>query len=314
MQWTRYWAALALAGICSLASAQGPAVMMPRMASADPHALQTRMNPIDGQAYVWIAAGSFMLGCSPGDEDCLGEEQPAHRVTLTKGYWIGQTVVTVGAWRRYRLAGGLPALPSTDSFGRSSLNEAAGNEQMPAVLMDWQQASDFCRWAGGQLPTEAQWEFAARAGHSESRPGPLEALAWYADNSGRSRIDSAEFIGRNAAGDAYDQLLLKNGNGPHPVRQKSANDWGLYDLFGSVSQWTADWFDRTYYEQQDGRDPRGPSFSDSKFPQRVVRGNSWDGPPDDTRVSRRGRVPPAERRSAVGLRCVTDATGAFANP
>ncbi len=313
MNRTRCLAALSMTGLVGAAIAQNPnAIMMPRMPSAAPQASQTRLNPLDGQIYVWIAPGSFMLGCSPGDDDCLGEEKPPHPVTLTKGYWIGQTVVTVGAWKRYRSATGKAPLPTTDPHGRADLNEASGNDEVPAVLMDWQQAYDYCRWAGGQLPTEAQWEYAARAGHAESRPGPLEAIAWYADNSGKSRIDSAEFISRYSEGEQYDQLLFKNGNGPHPVRQKAANDWGLYDLFGSVSQWTGDWFDRTYYEQQDGRDPRGPSFSEAKFPQRVIRGNSWDGPPSDARVSTRGRIPPTDRYSAVGLRCITDATAAFA--
>jgi len=306
MRWLKWLAPLSLAGIVGASIVQDSAAD----ASTPPSALRpprTRSNATDGQIYVWIPPGTFMLGCSPGDNECGDEEKPAHQVTLTKGFWMGQTVVTVGAWKRYRSATGAAALPTTDPSGRRRLNEASGNDDIPVVLMDWQQANDFCRWAGGRLPTEAQWEYAARAGHSESRSGRLDNIAWYADNSGKSRINSADFLKRHSEGEEYDKLLFKNGNGPRPVRQKAANSWGLYDLFGSVSQWIADWFDRTYYQQQDGVDPRGPATSETKFPpQRVIRGNSWDGPPDETRVSARGRIPPADRYSAVGLRCVID--------
>jgi formylglycine-generating enzyme required for sulfatase activity len=266
-------------------------------------AARQRVNARDGQVYVWIGPGAFSMGCSPGDAQCHPEEKPSHKVTISRGFWIGQTVVTVDAWKRHRKAAGAPALPTADPYGRVDLNEAGGGD-VPAVLMDWAQASGYCAWAGGQLPTEAQWEYAARAGDTRAQAGKLDDTTWYGDNSGRQRIDTAALIARLGDGDAFDKALVENGNGPHRVRQKRPNAWGLYDMFGSVSQWLEDWFDRTYYARSPDRDPSGAAAAEPDYPQRVLRGNSWDGPPDDTRVSRRGRIPPGDRYSAVGFRCV----------
>ncbi len=178
---------------------------------------------------------------------------------------------------------------------------------MPAILMNWSQARDFCGWAGGRLPTEAEWEYAARAGGTAPHPaGDLNDIAWYGDNSGRRPLDTAALYKAALHEDEslIDKTLFENGNGPHAVRQKKPNPWGLYDMFGSVSQWIVDWFDRTYYERSETIDPMGPTQPEPAFPQRVIRGNSWDGPPEETRVSARGRIPPSDRYSAVGLRCV----------
>ena len=262
-----------------------------------------RVNAKDGQVYVWIRSGTFSMGCSQGDAECHPEEKPAHTVTISRGFWIGQTVTTVDAWKRHRKAVGAPPLPTADPYGRVDLNEAGGGD-IPAVLMDWSQARDYCAWVGGQLPTEAQWEYAARAGDTRAHFGDLDETAWYGDNSGLHRIDTAALMARLGDDAAFDKALFENGNAPRRVRLKSPNAWGLYDLFGSVSQWLADWFDRTYYARSQDHDPPGPATAEPDFPQRVIRGNSWDGPPDDTRVSRRGRIPPADRYSAVGVRCV----------
>jgi formylglycine-generating enzyme required for sulfatase activity len=293
MSWLRY----AVAGLllCGLASRalEGQ--------SADHERL--RVNTKDGQVYIWIRPGAFSMGCSPGDAECHPEEKPSHTVTIGSGFWIGQTVVTVDAWKRYRRAASAPALPTTDPYGRRDLNEA-GRGDMPAVLMNWSQASDYCAWAGGKLPTEAQWEYAARAGGTRRHSGNLDETTWYGDNSGRRRIDTADLMANHPDDDAFGKALVENGNGPQRVRQKRPNAWGLYDLFGSVSQWLADWFDRQYYARSPDRDPPGPTAAEADYPQRVIRGNSWDGPPDDTRVSRRGRIPPGDRYSAVGFRCV----------
>lgn len=296
-------AAGALSTVASIVSAQFVAVSFGAAAGQPAGGDGRRVNAKDGQVYVWIGPGTFSMGCSRGDAECHPEEKPAHTVTISRGFRIGQTVVTVDAWRRYRKAVGAPALPTADPHGRVDLNEAGAGD-VPAVMMNWPQASAFCAWAGGRLPTEAEWEYAARAGDTRAHSGDLDATAWYGDNSGRHRIDTAALLAKFGDGDGFDEALFENGNAPRRVRQKSPNAWGLYDLFGSVSQWLADWFDRTYYARSPAQDPSGPAEAEPDFPQRVIRGNSWDGPPDDTRVSRRGRIPPEDRYSAVGLRCV----------
>jgi formylglycine-generating enzyme required for sulfatase activity len=256
-----------------------------------------KVNPTDGQRYVWIPAGKFTMGCSLGDDECSDNEKPSHEVTLTKGFWLAQTTVTVGAWKRYRTATGARALPTGDSMGRKNLNEGSADDDMTAVAATWDEAKSYCEWSGGRLPTEAEWEFAARAGNPTSRYGDLDAIAWLADNSGKQRINSTELWRNDRAN--YDQRLFENGNGPHPVKRKQPNAWKLYDMLGNVWQWTADWYDKKYYERNDNRDPAGPASGT----QRAQRGGSWLVSPRTARVSSRGWSEPDVRDHDVGVRC-----------
>jgi formylglycine-generating enzyme required for sulfatase activity len=212
-----------------------------------------------------------MMGCSTGDTKCYDDEKPQHRVTITKGFWMGQTVVTVDAWKRYRIAAGTTALP-TQGFGGKTYNEA-GDGNMPAVMMTWEEAKSYCEWAAMRLPTEAEWEYAARAGATAARYGDLDAIAWYSGNSGHSL---------------------------HGVGLKQPNAWKLYDMLGNVWQWTADWYHAGYHARSESEDPLGPRGGQS----RVVRGGSWNNNPQNVRLSNRDWGRPAKRVSLFGCRCV----------
>ena len=246
---------------------------------------QVKVNPTDGRRYVWIPPGTFAMGCSPGDYECFGDEKPVHQVTITKGYWMGQTPVTVGAWKQYRAASAKPAPP------------AGSDDSMPVVSVKWGEARDFCGWAGNRLPTEAEWEYAARAGNTSARYGSLDAVAWYGDNSGKQRIDSTEIWRKDQAN--YARRLSENGNGPHRVGQKAPNAWNLYDMLGNVWQWTADWYDAGDYGRGESRDPMGPSSGQY----RILRGGSWYYVPRGVRVSGRLRIEPQLRFNDFGFRC-----------
>ena len=266
-----------------------------------PRAVKTKVNPKDGLRYVWIPAGSFTMGCSPGDNECRNDEQPAHKVEITHGFWLMRTPVTVGAWKRYRAATGKPPLRTSDVLGRKNLNEASGNDNMPVVWVTWEQARGFCEWSAGRLPTEAEWEYAARAGSKGARYGRLDAIAWYADNSGNQPIDSMEIWRTDQANAA--KRLFENGNGPHPVGQKQPNAWDLYDMLGDVWQWTADWYGAKYYELRDTPDPVGPR----EGLMRVLRGGgSFGDIRRNLRVSIRLRVSPKSSLNHTGFRCAGD--------
>ncbi len=142
-----------------------------------------RRNPSDGLPYVWIPAGEFQMGCSPGDSECQADEKPPHAVRISRGFWLGQTEVTQAAYEK--LAGSNPS-----NFK---------GEERPVEQVSWDDARKYCEAAGGRLPTEAEWEYAARAGSTASRYGELDAIAWFSGNSG---------------------------NQTHPVKQKQPNALG----------------------------------------------------------------------------------------
>jgi formylglycine-generating enzyme required for sulfatase activity len=226
----------------------------------------SRVNPKDGLTYVWIPPGSFMMGCSPSDSECFDQEKPSHQVSISKGFWLVQTDVTVKAFQEYsRLTG-------------AQMRRGQKGDQYPMVNANWQDAAGYCRWAGGRLPTEAEWEYAARGGSAEARYGPLDEIAWYANNSG---------------------------NTWHEVAQKGANGFGLYDMLGNVWQWVNDWYDQAYYANSAPQDPPGPASG--QF--RVLRGGAWDGGPRGVRVSFRNRFLPGDFVDNVGFRCVGEVAG-----
>jgi formylglycine-generating enzyme required for sulfatase activity len=237
---------------------------------------QVRVNSKDGLKYVWIPPGTFMMGCSPGDSQCGDDEKPAHQVTITKGFWIGQTPVTVGAYKRFADATGRRMSGAPDfNTGRTN---GWTDENMPMVRVNWNNARDYCAWAGGQLPTEAQWEYAARGGSSEANYGPIDDIAWY---------------NGNAEGTTHD------------VGQKRANAFGLYDTLGNVWEWVNDWYHGDYYQSSPSQDPQGPE----KGRERVLRGWAWYGSSSAVRVSARARQSPwvpLVRYDDAGFRCASE--------
>src|SRR5215469_5408066 len=193
-----------------------------------------KVNSSDNLKYVWIPPGSFRMGCSDGDADCSADERPAHSVRITRGFWMGQTEVPVAAYRQFYQQTGRVA-PTAPPF-RQGDND-------PAVGVSWHYANAYCgSWASGRLPTEAEWEYAARAGTTTSRYGDLDQIAWHNENSNATT---------------------------HAVGQKLPNAWGLYDMLGNVWEWCSDWYGT--YSASPAIDPQGPASGQ----QRVGRGASF---------------------------------------
>ena len=214
-----------------------------------------RVNPIDGLTYVYIAPGRFTMGASPGDTECRDSERPAHEVQITRGFWIGQTPVTQAAYAKV-MKGANPS-------------HFKGAEQ-PVENVSWEDASAYCKAVGMRLPTEAEWEYAARAGNGNARYGPLDGIAWYGANSGGET---------------------------HPAGRKEANAWGLHDTLGNILEWVSDRYGA--YELQAVSDPVGPPNG----AERVLRGGSWYSTPASVRVSYRNGYVTSVRNDGFGFRC-----------
>jgi formylglycine-generating enzyme required for sulfatase activity len=219
---------------------------------------------------IWIAPGTFTMGSPDSKSFRNGSEWPQTNVTISKGFWLGKTLVTQGQYQ---------ALMGNNPSRFKSVGADAPVEQV-----SWNDAMTFCqkltereRAAGYllegyayTLPTEAQWEYACRAGTTEARYGNLDDIAWYASNSGSTT---------------------------HPVAQKQPNAWGLYDMLGNVWEWCSDYWYGTY----PGGNVTDPVGAPSGFG-RVLRGGSWHDVAADCRPADRiGGVPGGHPRN-VGFR------------
>jgi formylglycine-generating enzyme required for sulfatase activity len=265
--------------------------------SSPPAPGSIRENPIDGQRYAWIPAGGFQEGCSKFDTDCSADEKPAHDVSISKGFWIGQTEVTVGAYRRFATAT-RRAMPPEATFGGFPMNAGWTDVRMPIVNVDWNEGKAFCKWIGGALPTEAQWEYAARGSVAASRYGNLPQIAWTGNNSGGAPLDAAAMLKQDES--AYLGRLSNNRASFHPTGLLAPNSFMLYDMLGNVWEWTADWYGENYYQAAERFDPPGQPNGDSK----VLRGGSWTNIANAVRFSVRGRRTPVTRSVDTGFRCV----------
>ena len=231
-----------------------------------PRAVEQRVNPADGLVYVKIPAGTFQMGCSPGDKQCDDEdEKPVHTVTVSQGFWLGQTEVTVEAYQRFARATGRE-LPPAPRFSRDWQEP-----RQPMANVRWDEAEAFCQWAGGRLPTEAEWEYAARAGSRAAFYGPVDAVAWNSGEDGHR-----------------DETV-------HAVGQKVPNAWGLYDVLGNVREWCRDFYGP--YTAGAVTDPSGPGSGS----QHVMRGGAFNDRHRALHVSFRFRA--HDRNSDFGFRC-----------
>ncbi|SPE39576.1 putative Calcium/calmodulin-dependent protein kinase [Candidatus Sulfopaludibacter sp. SbA3] len=218
-----------------------------------------KMNPRDGLNYMWIPPGRFTMGCSPGDSECDEAEKPPHEVIITKGFWLGQTPVTEAVYES--------VVGKNPSYFKGT--------NLPVEEVSWDEARRYCTTIGGRLPTEAEWEYAARAGTTGARYDDLDEVAWHTGNSG----------GRT-----------------HGVAQKGPNAWGLYDMLGNVFDWVADWYGDRYSQPNETQDPTGPPSGTL----RVLRGGCWMYDSKGARVSYRVGYAPFAHAHFVGFRCVTE--------
>jgi formylglycine-generating enzyme required for sulfatase activity len=226
-----------------------------------------------GMKFVLIPAGSFIMG-SPPDEPGRGSDENQHKVTLTKGFYMGITEVTQGQWRQI--------------MGNSPSHFRDCGADCPVEFISWNDCRQFVqrlnRWEGGntyRLPTEAEWEYACRAGSKTAfasggitetscgHDANLDVLGWYCGNSGKE---------------------------PHPVAQRKPNAFGLYDMHGNIWEWCQDWYGP--YPSGHISNPTGPASSSC----RVLRGGGWHEDVEGCRSAIRVGRPPDSKAGTLGFR------------
>jgi formylglycine-generating enzyme required for sulfatase activity len=196
---------------------------------------------VGGVTFVKIPAGAFEMG---GDSSqASANEQPVHQVTLNS-FWMASTEITFAQWQVFLDNTGYPA-------GRSQ----AEGDAYPVVGITWEDAQAYCEWFSEnygvvmRLPTEAEWEYAARGG--------LEG----------KEFPNGDTISPEEANYASDGAL--------PVAQYSPNGYGLYDVAGNVGEWVADWYDKDYYQVSPSNNPQGPATKEGELQRRADRGGGW---------------------------------------
>jgi formylglycine-generating enzyme required for sulfatase activity len=285
-----------------------------------------------GMEFVLIPAGEFMMGGLLPDEGNFKEERrklameaqkPVHRVRITRPFYMGRYEVTQAEWAAVMGNNPSYAAPGTLRWrsGAREQVEAAANParfdewRRPVERVSWDEAQEFVRRLNARegtnryrLPTEAEWEYAARAGGSTRFVSGDDAVglarhAWY----GLAMVDDnspLEFIKDGVGMDVGVGAAM-------PVGLREPNAWGLFDMFGNVMEWCGDWFDPAYYAQSPEADPQGPAegagfeWDGRKMPpMRVVRGGSFNSEDSVLTTTLRVAASPRDKDTQIGFRLV----------
>lgn len=228
---------------------------------------------------IWVEGGDFLMGCTSEQSDCGSDEQNVRRVTVD-GFYIGMLEVTQSQWEKVV---GTSVYQQWQKAGNSGSPTKGVGSDYPIYCVSWEEAMEFCRLLSNKtgrtytLPTEAQWEYAARGGKRAegtkyAGSNMIDAVAWYKDNSGNNR---------------------------HRCGSKCANALGIYDMSGNVYEWCKDWYSSSY-TSYDTNNPTGASSGSY----RVLRGGGWYSSATNCRVALRKYCSPGYRNSDLGFRVV----------
>ena len=265
----------------SLLQGAGATFAITRLHAADQPELYGVSALLDGSAMVRVRAGEFWMGA----EDGLADARPVHRVRIG-AFEMGKFEVTQAQWKTVMMdahskAGEVRPTPLGHTIGSDPSHFK--DPLLPVDSVSWDDIEVFLKRLNARdikhtwrLPTEAEWEYASRAGTTGDDPAMLPATAWHKSNSSERT---------------------------HPVGQKQANSWGLYDMDGNVSEWVADWYGHDYYAAAAAVDPTGPDEGSYK----VYRGGCWFDSADSCSATLRRFDFPVSRFYNVGFRLVRTA-------
>ena len=266
-----------------------------------PTPIVTNVRALDGKVMVFVPAGEFLMGSAESDSVANDDEMPQHPVYLDE-YWIDKTEITTGQYQQCIDAGicseprskGVQYQQCVDAGICPPLETEDGvslEDLLPVVGVNWDQANAYCQWVGGRLPTEAEWEKAARGTDGRIYP--------WGNSFDGTRLN---FCDRNCVADVRD-LTYDDGyryvapTGHFPA---GASPYGALDMSGNVWEWTADWYNADAYSTSAYENPTGPESGQ----QRVIRGGSWSYRAPSLRVARRHRDTPTTSHDNSGFRCV----------
>jgi sulfatase modifying factor 1 len=224
--------------------------------------------PVEGSMVV-VPAGEFMMGSPTGDSD----EQPAHKVYV-ETFSMDTYEVTVGQYAAFLQAKGID--PPSDW---KTMNQSA-HQKRPVANVDWADAFAYCKWAGKRLPTEAEWEKAARGTDDRLYPWGNEAPTPLHANFGKSDWNNHGVLA------------------PIGTFEAGKSPYGIYDMAGNVWEWVNDWYDYNYYKTSPSKNPAGPSSGGTK----VIRGGAWNSNPRAMRSANRSLISPTDQ-GLNGFRC-----------
>ncbi|MBI3603143.1 MAG: formylglycine-generating enzyme family protein [Nitrospirae bacterium] len=228
----------------------------------------------DGREMVQIPEGPFTMGSQEGDPD----EAPEHQVYL-RTFYMDKKEVTQGDYERYvkMTKRGKPFVPVFEDDQSKILKP-----DLPAMGISWADAEAYCKWAGKRLPTEAEWEKAARGESKRRYPWGDEFGAGHANVDGDE--DGVKYLA------------------PPGSFESGRSQYGLYDMTGNVAEWVADTYDEHYYKKAPYRDPPGPEDGQHK----VIRGGSWRETQHNARLAKRFQAKMWRTDSTIGIRCAKD--------
>jgi len=233
--------------------------------------------PGDGRQMIWVPPGRFLMGRGRGDEEAGNDEQPARTISV-RGLWLDRTEVTNAEYSQCVKAGGCT------SPARGENRKGSDSGRHPVVWVDWQQARAYCLWAGKRLPSEAEWEWAARAGAGSRYPWGEE---W---QDGRANI-----FGTKPPGDIWPDSA--------PVGSFAPNRLGLVDMLGNAWEWVADAYHSDFHGAPDDGRAWTQLTGGPDLPGRVIRGGGYTSFPPRLRVSQREQRDADSPSRTIGFRC-----------